>query len=190
MAHQDASWEGQNGLGGDSQDWPRKTKKTDTKRPFCSIHVVTFHSELTHFSIGLFLKFHSPQEGHCLHGCCILSSTVELARRSWFKRLDLLLLSELNKAIMYWASVSQSTHFTEIRAIKSCTSLPKSSPLLSLNPFLDEVGLLRVGGRQQIDLSPTASHKKHVPSEQTTHPHRASASPGSCLQEASLLCCR
>lgn len=64
------------------------------------------------------------------------------------------------------------------------------SPLLSLNPFLDEVGLLRVGGRQQIDLSPTASHKKHVPSEQTTHPHRAFASPGSCLQEASLLCCR
>ena len=61
-----------------------------------------------------------------------------------------LTVSELDKAVTYWVSISQSAHFaTEVAALQSNTSLPKSSPLLSLNPFLDETGLLRVGGRQR-----------------------------------------
>ena len=61
-----------------------------------------------------------------------------------------LTVRELNKAVTYWVSLSQFAHFAaEIVAVKSPASLPKSSTLLSLNPFLDEVGLLRVGGRQQ-----------------------------------------
>lgn len=61
-----------------------------------------------------------------------------------------LAVSELNKAVTYWVSLSQSAHFaSEIVAVRTRNSLPKASPLLSLNPFLDEAGLLRVGGRQQ-----------------------------------------
>ena len=61
-----------------------------------------------------------------------------------------LTVSELNKAVLYWVSISQTTHFSaEIVALKSSKSLPRSSPLISLNIFLDADGLLRVGGRQQ-----------------------------------------
>ena len=61
-----------------------------------------------------------------------------------------LTVSELNKAVLYWVSISQTTHFSaEIGALKSSKSLPRSSPLISLNIFLDADGLLRVGGRQQ-----------------------------------------
>ena len=61
-----------------------------------------------------------------------------------------LTVSELNKAVLCWVSISQTTHFSaEIGALKSSTSLPRSSPLISLNIFLDADGLLRVGGRQQ-----------------------------------------
>ena len=45
-----------------------------------------------------------------------------------------LTVNELNKAVLYWVSISQTTHFSaEIGALKSNTSLPRSSPLISLN---------------------------------------------------------
>ncbi len=48
---------------------------------------------------------------------------------------------------MYWVSVSQAAHFaTEIGALKSSTSLLKSG---LYTPFLDKIGILCVGGRQQ-----------------------------------------
>lgn len=33
--------------------------------------------------------------------------------------------------------------------MKAKKALPKSSPLLSLNPFMDDTGLIRLGGRQE-----------------------------------------
>lgn len=44
--------------------------------------------------------------------------------------------------------VVQSEQFgEEISCIKEGKKLPKNSPLLALNPFLDSIGMLRVGGR-------------------------------------------
>ena len=61
-----------------------------------------------------------------------------------------LTLNELCKAVSYWVCISQAAHFkTEVKALKSGTLLPRSCSLISLNVFLDEDGLLRVGGRQQ-----------------------------------------
>lgn len=61
-----------------------------------------------------------------------------------------LTVKELHKAVSHWISISQAAHFkTEVAALRSGTSLPRSSPLVSLNVFRDEDGLLRVGGRQQ-----------------------------------------
>ena len=61
-----------------------------------------------------------------------------------------LTLNELRKAVSYWVCISQAAHFkTEVKALESGTSLPRSCSLISLNVFLDEDGLLRVGGRQQ-----------------------------------------
>lgn len=59
-------------------------------------------------------------------------------------------VNELHKAVLHWLAVSQTAHFkAEVEALKLGTSLPRSSPLISLNVFQDEDGLLRVGGRQQ-----------------------------------------
>ena len=57
---------------------------------------------------------------------------------------------ELHKAEVYWYLRAQLTHFPEdIDAIKPKSDLSKSSPLLSLRPFIDSCGLLHVGGQQQ-----------------------------------------
>ena len=67
---------------------------------------------------------------------------------------------ELQDAEVHWYKDAQFTHFSEeIVALKSRSDLNKSSPILSLRPFLDSSGLLRVGGRQQY--SPMSYSQKH-----------------------------
>ena len=57
---------------------------------------------------------------------------------------------ELRGADMYWFSVVQRQHFsTEINELKSGRNLHRSSSLLYLHPFVDEDGLLRLGGRER-----------------------------------------
>ena len=61
-----------------------------------------------------------------------------------------LTVGELDKAESYWVKLSQRAHFSrEIGALKAERGISRASPLLSLNLFLDTVGLLRVGGREQ-----------------------------------------
>ena len=57
---------------------------------------------------------------------------------------------ELWKAEVYWLSVIQGEYFVkEINSLNSRRELHKSSPLIPLRPFLDNDGLLRVGGRER-----------------------------------------
>ena len=77
-------------------------------------------------------------------------------------------VDEIGKAVSYWISLSQASHFSkEIAALKAQTSLWRSSSLLSLSPFLDEDGLLRIGGRQRNSKltyesqHPTILHENH-----------------------------
>ena len=58
--------------------------------------------------------------------------------------------SELVISESYWISLAQQEAFApEIEALKNDESLPKSSRLFSLHPFLDSSGLLLVGGRSR-----------------------------------------
>ena len=50
------------------------------------------------------------------------------------------------KAFLIGVTQAQ-TYFEEITCLKNGKAIPKSSPISSLNPFLDTEGLLRVGGR-------------------------------------------
>ena len=58
---------------------------------------------------------------------------------------------ELNLAMNYWCSIIQRTHFhDELRILTTKSQkIPTSSKSYSLNPFVDDQGILRVGGRQQ-----------------------------------------
>ncbi len=59
-------------------------------------------------------------------------------------------LAELTTTEILWFSIAQSHSFPgEIDALKKGKDLPSESCLRSLHPFLDESGLLRVGGRVQ-----------------------------------------
>jgi hypothetical protein len=56
---------------------------------------------------------------------------------------------ELGRAEKYWISLVQKEHFArEIGVLKAKARILSSSPLVPLNPFLDDDGMLRVGGRE------------------------------------------
>ncbi|XP_035207725.1 uncharacterized protein LOC118182487 [Stegodyphus dumicola] len=57
-------------------------------------------------------------------------------------------VTELEMAETYWIKRVQERNFTnEIRALKNNDELSSESKLRSLNPFVDESGVIRVGGR-------------------------------------------
>ena len=61
---------------------------------------------------------------------------------------------ELQEAECYWMKIMQHSHFQDdIDMLKNQRPPNALSPLLSLSPFLDSSGLLRVGGRQQLSKS-------------------------------------
>ena len=59
-------------------------------------------------------------------------------------------MQELNQATLYWIKLVQGEVWcSEIDTIKKGSKLKRTSHILSLSPFLDESGILRVGGRQE-----------------------------------------
>ena len=57
---------------------------------------------------------------------------------------------ELQKAETYWLATTQVQQFAmEITNLKKGRQLHKSSPLISLHPFIDPDNVIRVGGREQ-----------------------------------------
>ena len=80
-----------------------------------------------------------------------------------------LTVSELAAAEIYLVRFSQEAHFAEeIALLESGKDLPRGSSLLSLHPFLDPHGVLRVGGREQnsqlsyAQMHPMILHGKHL----------------------------
>ncbi|GFW67797.1 DUF5641 domain-containing protein [Trichonephila clavipes] len=66
------------------------------------------------------------------------------------------------------AESDESSDEEEIQSIKKQISLPPKSPLRSLHPFLDEHGLVRVGGRlQNSQLRFDSRHPIILPSQRT-----------------------
>lgn len=67
---------------------------------------------------------------------------------------------ELLRSKYHWIRVAQSQTFAnEINALKSNTTVHRSSCLKTLSPFLDEYGIVRVGGR--LTYAPISNSKKH-----------------------------
>lgn len=77
--------------------------------------------------------------------------------------------TERELALRYWIGIAQKCHFgPELRAIKKGIELASNSPLRHFAPFIDDNGMLRVGGR--LKNSDAAFEQKHhiiVPREST-----------------------
>ncbi|XP_061710770.1 uncharacterized protein LOC133520395 [Cydia pomonella] len=76
--------------------------------------------------------------------------------------------SELRTALTIAIRVSQTESFSEYNILLSSQPLPKKSPLLKLNVFLDDKKIIRVGGR--IDNSNFSFEKKHPIVIHAKHP--------------------
>lgn len=71
-------------------------------------------------------------------------------RTSSEKRMGSLSAEEMTEAERYWLRISQMETFgNEVRTLSASKPLDRKSPIKDLNPFLDNEGLLRVGGRLQ-----------------------------------------
>jgi len=67
---------------------------------------------------------------------------------------------ELRKGLQYWIKVSQhEVYVKEIEDLKDNHAIKVSSKILQLNPFIDKMGLLRVGGR--LENSALSENQKH-----------------------------
>ena len=76
---------------------------------------------------------------------------------------------ELEQAQNYWIVISQRDHFSkEINLLSQNKPVSKSSSLRSLHPFIDQAGIIHVGGRQQNSNQnynkqhPVILHGKHI----------------------------
>ncbi|GFY18346.1 uncharacterized protein TNCV_2047521 [Trichonephila clavipes] len=81
------------------------------------------------------------------------------------RKKDYLNTTELrNAAKVLVKSVQQSEFKSEIKCLQLKHQIPKNSKILSLNPFLDKDGLLRVGGRLKFsNLSDSQKHQLILP---------------------------
>lgn len=76
---------------------------------------------------------------------------------------------ERNEALLYWIGIAQKCYYSqEIRAFKKKVELPTNSPLRNFAPFVDERGLIHVGGRlENMEAGYEHKHQIFVPPEST-----------------------
>ncbi|XP_029156972.1 uncharacterized protein LOC114929574 [Nylanderia fulva] len=73
---------------------------------------------------------------------------------------------ELHDALIHWVRLVQAANFKdELKSLRGLTSLPNRSPLNKLSPFVDDSGVIRVGGRlRHSQMSFQATHPIILPS--------------------------
>ena len=107
-----------------------------------------------------------------------------------------LTVEELDGALLYWICHIQLDYFLD-EVLTKGKSLPGTSPLLSLQPFLED-GLLRVGGRLDRALIPYESrHQIILPRKhQVTlliitdhHTRFGHVGPDPCITQTTILDC-
>ena len=145
-------WNGPDWLHQDASQWPKQFNTpsptaTDEEREL-SLHVTTSTPspplKIENYSSFTRLKRVTSWVFRFIHNCRSCKLNTEPIHETY------LTTEELHKAEVYWYLNAQLAHFSEeIDAIKSKSDLNRSSAILSLRPFVDSSGLLRVGGRQQ-----------------------------------------
>lgn len=145
-------WNGPNWLHQNSSQWPKQfsittPSDTDEERALSFLTTTTSLSpvlNLVDFSSFTRLKRVTSWVFRFIHNCRSHKLQTEPIHEMY------LTTGELHKAEVHWYLNAQLAHFSEeFAAIKSKSDLNRSSSILSLRPFIDSSGLLRVGGRQQ-----------------------------------------
>ncbi|KRZ49024.1 hypothetical protein T02_15456 [Trichinella nativa] len=78
--------------------------------------------------------------------CEKLSTCIEAKART---KRELILIEELNEAEFYWMKAVQNETFRDEKSLLMKGKLSENSRVIHLTPFIDEFGVIRVGGRLQ-----------------------------------------
>ena len=143
-------WNGPEWLRLPSDQWPSQTPAPQAEMPTDEERSVCLHAVVDSQAIIPLQQFSSFS--HLKRVTAWILRFIENCRKNKTDRPNSLYLSsmELTASEIYWMSLTQRQAFLiEIESLKKGESLPKSSRLFSLHPFVDPVGLLRVGGRGQ-----------------------------------------
>ena len=143
LANHELWWSAPSWLKLPISEWPVQSKLSDNtsheeEREICHVTVQTEAIlKLSNYSTFNRIQRVTAWIFRFIHNC----RTTKIASTT-------LSVSELSKAESYWLSVSQNDLFPqEVKALKSNHSLPSSISLIPFNPFIDQDGLVRVGGR-------------------------------------------
>ena len=155
-------WNGPDWLRQSPSDWPIQLplppNQKEVDSPEVSLHVVTQTRSpiipIDRFSSFNHLKLVTAWMVRFIRNC----QTKNPSER----RKTSLTTAELLFAENYWIKIIQADHFeAELTSVRTTESLPRSSTLLPLQPFVDDSSILRVGGRRQ--LSQTSDYRSQHP---------------------------
>ena len=165
-------WEGPPWLRSLPFEWPEQSnlpppESSDEERDICLLTTVQPKAPiipLNHYSSFTKLKRVTAWIFRFINNCRTLNRNQVKAIQGY----PCLSVQELVAAENYWILISQEDNFKEeICALTSNKALPSKGSLLSLHPFLDSSGILRVRGREQnsklsySNLHPVILHGKH-----------------------------
>ena len=171
-------WNGPDWLHSDTSDWPKQSALSDAgysdeeknlcfhtavipKIPILPLDQYGSFTKLDQYRSFTKLKRVTSWIQRFVRNCCTPKEKQVLS--------PTLTVPELEAAENYWIHVAQADHFLdEIEAIGSNKTLPNSSSLLPLHPFLDENKVLRVGGRERYSNRPFTC--RHPAILHGTHP--------------------
>ncbi|XP_011878479.1 PREDICTED: uncharacterized protein LOC105567860 [Vollenhovia emeryi] len=147
LVHHPLWWTGPPWLLKDRASWPQEgLEVADDEIPErrTTVHVAVAKVE---DEPELLLRFSSLHRLQRVTAWCL--RWLRAAKKPEGRRASLTLSpDELESALTRWLRVLQALHYpAEVAAATDNRALPRNSKLLKLNPYLDDSGVLRVGGR-------------------------------------------
>ncbi|XP_075167684.1 uncharacterized protein LOC142239804 [Haematobia irritans] len=156
-------WEGPNWLSKPSKDWPKFSKETidETQLEKKSLRVHFLYFQDFHDILDRFSSFSRPLRVVSYIYRFYFATHPKL--RSNYKRDSLSIsTAEILFVRKQLISTTQKAYYpNEYMSLHSKKSIPSSSPLLCLNPFMDPEGIMRVCGR--LESSPGLSYQERHP---------------------------
>ncbi|XP_025262213.1 uncharacterized protein LOC112637209 [Camponotus floridanus] len=135
-------WQGPGWLLGDSSLWPASDEASMVSVPETKTTVLTAISKIRP-EPEILLQFST------LHRLLRVSAWCLRWRRTARHPPSVALLSdELDASLIRWLRIVQGIHYAvELTAVRESRLVPRGSHLARLHPFIDDDGILRVGGR-------------------------------------------
>jgi len=134
--------EGPPWLAKDRRAWPIEIASTPTEVPELKTQAIVSHS--ISLDTSLFTRFSSLSRLKRIAAYCLRFRTNTYSKEKCTS--GPLSVEELDRALSSLIRVAQSNEFaTEMEDLQANKEISRKSTLLTLNPFLDETQLLRVG---------------------------------------------